>query len=151
MTRISIIIVISTATALACAVSDAGPREPVVGGLCQGCELVFDGRPARIGSAARIAPPGATGEPLQITGTRDGAPVAGTIVYAYHTNAKGKYPGAGPRRRHGTWRGWAKTDRRGRYRFDTIRPASYPIANAPPQPYTCTSSSRAAAPTPSPT
>jgi protocatechuate 3,4-dioxygenase beta subunit len=67
---------------------------------------------------------------------RAGTPVAGVIVYAYHTDARGIYrpvedaPGASARR-HGQLRGWAVTDSVGRYQFVTIRPGHYPERNAP--------------------
>jgi protocatechuate 3,4-dioxygenase beta subunit len=117
---------------LACT-AGASPKEKSVGGTCNDCDAVFDGRPARLSSTARIAPPGEPGEALAIDGVvRDaaGKPVAGVIVYAYHTDAKGIYP-ADPAHRHGKLRGFAQTDRDGKYRFDTIRPASYPNSRAP--------------------
>ena len=108
--------------------------EPIVGGPCEGCEAVFEGRPETIGATSRIAPPEERGEPMVLTGTvrrKDGSPVPGIVVYAYHTDAGGAYP---PNRtlagtaagRHGRLRGFARTDARGTYRFDTIRPAGYP-------------------------
>lgn len=111
-----------------------GSLEPVVGLPCEGCEAVFEGIPEEIPSVARIAPPGEPGEPLRIEGTihdPEGRPAPGVIVYAYHTDARGIYPRAEhpPGRaaaRHGRLRAWARSDARGRYRFDTIRPASYP-------------------------
>ena len=129
------LLVVSALVAVACT-ADAGPRERIVGGPCEGCEWVFAGRPARPGWDARIAPAGEPGEPLVIDGTvRDaaGAPAAGIIVYAYHTDAKGLYPPdpRHPRVRHGRLRGFARTDARGRFRFTTIRPASYPASDAP--------------------
>lgn len=119
----------------------ASPRETLVGGPCDGCEAVFEGRPAKLSSSARIAPAGEPGEPMIIKGVVTDAakrPVAGVIVYAYHTNAQGLYPGREePRRtasqRHGALRAFAQTDAGGRYAFETIRPASYPVPNAPPQ------------------
>ena len=81
----------------------------------------------------RIAPPTEPGERLVVTGTvyhEDGkTPAEGVLIYVYHTNNMGIYPkrgdesGAG--RYHGYIRGWMKTDRQGRYRFETIRPAPY--------------------------
>jgi protocatechuate 3,4-dioxygenase, beta subunit len=105
--------------------------EPVIGGPCEGCELVFAGLPAEIPSRARIAPRGERGDPLVIQGTvrhRDGSPAPGIIVYAYQTDAGGIYPKGSTR--HGRLRGWARTDADGRYRFDTIRPGSYPNRQA---------------------
>jgi protocatechuate 3,4-dioxygenase, beta subunit len=110
----------------------ASAREPVIGGPCDGCEHVFEGMPAELHQDARIAPAGEPGEGLVIhgavTGT-DGAPAVGVVVYAYQTNAKGIYPRAA--NAHGSLRGWARTDAQGRYRFDTIRPASYPDSTIP--------------------
>ena len=64
---------------------------------------------------------------------RSGKPAPGVIVYAYHTDARGIYPreehSSGGR--HGRLRGWAKTDGKGDYRFDTIRPAGYPDTDIP--------------------
>jgi protocatechuate 3,4-dioxygenase, beta subunit len=117
--------------------SDANER--VVGGPCEGCEAVFEGRPATLASRTRIAPDGSAGEALTLTGTvRDaqGKAVAGVIVYAYHTDKEGRYP-ANERvsgraaKRHGLFRGFAVTDAKGHYAFDTIRPTGYPDSPVP--------------------
>lgn len=102
-------------------------RERVLGGPCMGCEWVFDGRPARLASHTRIAPPGEPGAPMTLEGivrTSRGRAASGVVVYAYHTDSEGIYPAAG--NRHGRLRGWAITDADGHYRFDSIRPAAYP-------------------------
>jgi protocatechuate 3,4-dioxygenase beta subunit len=117
----------------------ATEHEPVVGGPCEGCEAVFQGLPEDLSSVARIAPRDEPGEPMRIEGrvTRaDGAPAAGVIVYAYHTDIHGVYPRDERLRgqaayRHGTLRGWARTDDEGRYRFDTVRPGAYPDSDTP--------------------
>jgi protocatechuate 3,4-dioxygenase beta subunit len=117
--------------ALACA-AHASPKEVLVGGPCDGCEEVFEGRPAKLASSTRIAAAKEPGEPLAIDGiVRDAAkkPVAGVIVYAYHTDAAGIYPKA--KSRHGAIRAFAITDKNGAYHFDTIRPASYPKSKIP--------------------
>lgn len=113
-------------------------RVPVVGLPCEGCEAVFQGMPEEPTSVARIAPEDEPGEPMRILGTvygPDGDPAPGIIVYAYHTNARGVYPRderfEGWAARHGELRGWAITDEQGGYRFDTIRPASYPNRDTP--------------------
>lgn len=119
--------------------SGAVAREPVVGLPCEGCEAIFEGLPAQLSARARIAPAGEPGEPLTLAGrvlAADGSPRAGIVVYAYHTDAHGLYPpipGApdGAANRHGRLRGWAVSDAEGRYRFDTIRPASYPTRDVP--------------------
>ena len=115
------------ALAVAGCARDGRAAEPVVGGPCEGCELVFEGMPAELAPAARIAPAGEAGEPLAIAGVvRDaaGRAVPGIVVYAYHTDAGGTYPRGATR--HGRLRGWAKTGPDGAYRFDTIRPGGYP-------------------------
>jgi len=112
---------------------------PVVGLPCEGCEAVFAGMPDELESAARIAPRGEAGETMVIVGRvldSAGKPRANVVVYAYHTDARGIYPppaeslGAAADR-HGRLRGWAVTDRDGRYSFTTIRPASYPGRRIP--------------------
>lgn len=106
-------------------------REPILGD-CEGCELVFVGMPAALDWQGRIAPANEPGEALVITGTvltGDGSPAVGMIVYAYHTDAQGLYPPATTH--HGRLRGWVRTDARGRYRFETIRPAGYPDSDLP--------------------
>jgi protocatechuate 3,4-dioxygenase beta subunit len=83
--------------------------------------------PSSIVVAGREEP----GERLVVTGrAMDGTkPVAGAVVYIFHTDAKGFYiPGRGdaaaaelsPR-----LRGGLRTDAQGQYRFETIRPGSY--------------------------
>jgi protocatechuate 3,4-dioxygenase beta subunit len=112
--------------------ASTSPRAPVIGGPCEGCELVFEGMPKELSAQARIAPPDEPGEPLRIEGqvvTQEGAPAPGVIVYAYHTDKNGVYPQAATR--HGRLRGWARTDANGRYVFETIRPASYPDSQVP--------------------
>jgi protocatechuate 3,4-dioxygenase beta subunit len=139
-TALAFALTLAASLALACH-AHAGPPEPLIGGPCEGCEAVFEGRPATLAPSARIAPKGEPGEPLVIKGVVTDAvrrPVAGVIVYAYHTDARGRYPGSDEQRRtasgrHGRLRGFARTDAEGRYAFETIRPASYPVPDAPPQ------------------
>jgi len=109
------------------------PDRPV-GGPCECCEAWKDGLPEPLSWETTIAPPGEPGERLEISGTifkLDGrTPAANTILYVYHTDAEGNYSD-GPdhstcANRHGHLRGWMKTGADGRYRFLTIRPASYP-------------------------
>jgi protocatechuate 3,4-dioxygenase beta subunit len=84
---------------------------------------------ARVELAAASEP----GERLVITGEihrADGRPAAGLTLYLYQTNVKGIYAKRGDETgngvRHGYLRGWLRTDERGRYEIDTIRPGSYP-------------------------
>lgn len=99
-------------------------------------ERVQQARPGTVTSQARIAPPGEPGSPLVIHGRvlqADGkTPVASAIVFAYHTDREGLYDRreAGPH----SWRlrGWARADADGRFVFTTIKPAEYPVPDAPP-------------------
>lgn len=117
----------------------AQEREKIVGLPCEGCEAVFEGRPANIGERSWIATSSETGEPMTLVGhvtNMAGKPVAGVVVYAYQTNAKGIYPTNDALRgmashRHGKLRGWAMTNKNGNYAFDTIRPAGYPETDLP--------------------
>jgi protocatechuate 3,4-dioxygenase, beta subunit len=113
--------------------------EKLVGGPCEGCEAVFQGRPATLTSRTSLIAAGEPGEKMLVQGiVRDaaGKAVPGIIVYAYQTNAAGVYPlndlgGGAAARRHGILRGWAITGNDGGYRFDTVRPASYPNTDIP--------------------
>lgn len=119
--------------------TNAYAREPIVGLPCEGCEAVFDGRPAHPASRSRIAPQNEPGQPMTVTGRilgSDGKPRSGVVVYAYQTNARGIYPPpAKPQGRasdrHGVLRGWTVSGADGRYAFETIRPGSYPTRDVP--------------------
>jgi protocatechuate 3,4-dioxygenase beta subunit len=111
----------------------------VVGGGCDGCELLYDGMPQQLSWLTAIAAPSEPGERMEITGTifrADGrTPASNVILYVYHTDAKGLYSPApdstGAGRRHGHLRGWMKTNERGEYKFTSIRPAQYPSRQIP--------------------
>lgn len=87
-------------------------------------------RPARLTSSERIAPDSEPGTALVVHGrafAADGRrPLAGAIVFAYHTDRSGIYRAPGEPAH--TWRlkGWAVTDSEGRFEFRTIRPGPYP-------------------------
>jgi protocatechuate 3,4-dioxygenase, beta subunit len=76
-----------------------------------------------------LAPESDTGDRMIISGTVyevDGKQAApNTLIYLYHTDIYGHY-GAKGEIRHGRYRGWMLTDARGRYEFESIKPASYP-------------------------
>lgn len=90
--------------------------------------------PANLSPQAEIAGRDEPGERLVITGhvfAPDGqTPVAGIIVYGYHTDATGHYTRTGSIRPP-RLQGWAKTDAEGAFEFHTIRPAAYPGRNIP--------------------
>lgn len=97
----------------------------------QALERVQQSRPAALSSSARIAPATEPGTPLVIHGralVADGrTPLAGAVVFAYHTDRNGLYDRPGTTH---SWRlrGWAKTGADGRFEFTTIRPGAYPGA-----------------------
>ena len=92
-------------------------------------------RPESFGSSSRIAPASEPGDPLVVHGralAQDGkSPLAGIVVFAYHTDRTGLYAprGTAPH----TWRlkGWARTAADGTFEFRTIRPAAYPGRTVP--------------------
>jgi protocatechuate 3,4-dioxygenase beta subunit len=104
--------------------------ERIVGPPCEGCDLVFAEMPNQIGPRTRIAAEAEPGHALRLSGhviDRQSRPVAGVIVYAYHTNEAGRYPrGSAAAKFHGRLRGWAQSDAQGFYEFVTIRPGGYP-------------------------
>jgi protocatechuate 3,4-dioxygenase beta subunit len=113
-------------------------QEPVVGGGCDGCELIYEGMPGKLNNTTYL-PGWKTGEQkLIVQGTvyrNDKRTVApNVIVYIYHTDSKGYYsPLAGQvnGKRHGHLRGWIKTGCDGKYTFYTNMPAAYPERNNP--------------------
>lgn len=105
---------------------------------CEDCELMYEGMPKIINADTQLSQANEPGDPLVISGTifkKDGkTPASGVILYIYHTDNKGNYsPTANQKngKRHGHLRGWIKTGADGKYKFTTIRPASYPNSNAP--------------------
>ena len=117
----------------------AGSATALVGGGCDGCELIYDGMPQQLSWQTAIASASEPGERMEISGIiyqKDGrTPASNVILYVYHTDAKGLYSPApdatGPARRHGHLRGWMKTNERGEYKFTSIRPAQYPSRQIP--------------------
>ncbi|HEX7831764.1 MAG TPA: hypothetical protein VF787_19065 [Thermoanaerobaculia bacterium] len=91
-------------------------------------------QPAHPPHTARIAPVNEPGTPLTIRGRvadAAGHAIRDAVVFAYHTDATGVYDRPGTPAH--SWRlyGWATTDARGTFVFETIRPAPYPNRNVP--------------------
>lgn len=111
----------------------------LVGGGCDGCEIMFIGMPAQINAVDTSTGWTEKGQKLRVTGTifkADGmTPAPGVIVYYWQTDNNGYYsPSAGMderARRHGHIRGWVKTGDDGAYSIYTIRPAPYPGQDMP--------------------
>jgi protocatechuate 3,4-dioxygenase beta subunit len=89
--------------------------------------------PQNVSWYAKIPPEGELGEKLIISGKIFHpdriTPAEGVIIYIHHTNIEGIYPKKGDEtgngKYHGYLRGWMKTDSKGKYEFETIRPAPY--------------------------
>jgi protocatechuate 3,4-dioxygenase beta subunit len=112
------------------------PGDRQVGGSCDGCDLMYENMPTDLSWETKIENAADPGEPMVIEGIifrKDGkTPAPGVILYVYHTDAKGYY--SNPRskgNRHGHLHGWVKTGADGKYKFTTIRPASYPDERIP--------------------
>lgn len=105
---------------------------------CEGCEAVAERPAPELRSDVDVAR-GEPGQPLILEGRvfqPDGkTPAPGIVIYLHQTNANGLYANGMAEsewsRRHGRLRSWARTDRRGRYRFRTIKPAPYPDRTMP--------------------
>lgn len=111
----------------------------LVGGGCDGCELMFVGMPANINSVDTSVAWREKGQKLMVTGTVfkiDGkTPAPGVVIYYWQTDNNGYYsPAKGMDEkaiRHGHIRGWVKTDPDGKYSIYTIKPAPYPNRDIP--------------------
>ncbi len=114
-------------------------KTTLVGGGCDGCELMYIGMPTVISSVDTSAAWTESGTKLLITGKvlqRDGrTPAADVIIYYWQTNDSGHYPSKSDLdrrvRRHGYVRGWIKTDEEGKYALYTIRPRAYADGSEP--------------------
>ena len=120
-------------------IGSAQHRTSVVGGGCDGCELMYVGMPKHIKAVDTSAGWRESGTKLLLTGKvyqADGrTPAANVILYYWHTDNNGYYsPRAGMDERakqHGHIRGWIKTDAEGNYALYTIRPKAYPNRTIP--------------------
>ena len=114
-------------------------KNKLVGGGCDGCEIMFVGMPTNISSVDTSVGWTEKGQKLLVTGKVykiDGkTPAPNVIIYYWQTDNNGYYsPTKGmdeKAKRHGHIRGWIKTDENGKYSIYTIRPAPYPNANIP--------------------
>lgn len=112
-----------------------------VGGPCEGCEAIYESPiPFEKLNADIILPDyNNAGPKLEVSGivyTADGkTPAKDVVMYMYHTDQNGIYARKGDEKgwgkRHGYIRGWLKTNAKGEYHFNTLRPASYPNSTNP--------------------
>lgn len=91
--------------------------------------------PAAAPSTGRVAPAGEPGPPMRVSGTvvgPDGAPIAGASLYVYQTDHEGYY-GVKPAsdNRNPRLKLFLRSDAKGAFAFDTVRPGQYPNAQIP--------------------
>ena len=112
-----------------------------VGGPCEGCEAIYESPVPfeALNDVDTLPLFNEEGPKLVVSGTVykiDGrTPAPGVVLYVYHTDQSGQYRKTGNETgwatRHGSIRGWVKTNDKGEYRFYTIRPASYSKTGPP--------------------
>ena len=83
------------------------------------------------------------GRKIKVIGTiknAEGKPVAGALVYLYHTDARGWYAADAPHvsmnegdMRHARLFGYVQTDKDGKFELHTIKPSGYPQSDLPAQ------------------
>ena len=106
---------------------------------CDGCEVTEEVLPDTLDWQARLIPAGEPGQRLHLSGTvwmPDGkTPARDVVLYFHQTNAEGLYRSIESVARGGLHdgmiQGWIKTDARGHYAIETIRPAPYPDLGQP--------------------
>ncbi|MBK9461135.1 MAG: intradiol ring-cleavage dioxygenase [Sphingobacteriales bacterium] len=114
-------------------------KSKLVGGGCDGCEIMYVGMPTNISPADTSAGWTQKGQKLLVTGIvfkLDGkTPAPNVVIYYWQTDNNGYYsPKQGmdeKAKRHGHIRGWVRTDENGKYSIYTIKPAPYPNENIP--------------------
>lgn len=86
--------------------------------------------PANISWKTALSTNADKGEKMLISGTvfeADGkTPAPNVLIYLYHTDIEGFYERKSGEHKHGRYRGWMLTDTKGKYEFQTIKPAPYP-------------------------
>lgn len=106
----------------------------IVGGGCDGCELMYIGIPKEIHSIDTSSGWNEKGQKLIVTGTvfeiNGKMPAPNVIIYYWQTDNNGYYSPKSAMdertKKHGHIRGWVRTDENGKYTIKTIRPAPYP-------------------------
>jgi protocatechuate 3,4-dioxygenase beta subunit len=91
--------------------------------------------PASAPSAGRVTPTGEPGQPLSVSGVvvgPDGAPIAHASLYVYQTDHEGYYsvkPASD--NRNPRLKLYLRSDAKGAWSFETIKPGSYPNSRVP--------------------
>lgn len=118
---------------------NSNKTKAIIGGGCDGCEIMYVGMPTNIKSVDTSIGWAEKGQKLLVTGKVykiDGkTPAPNVIIYYWQTDNNGYYSPTKEMdekaRRHGHIRGWVKTDEKGSYSIFTIRPAPYPNESIP--------------------
>jgi protocatechuate 3,4-dioxygenase beta subunit len=97
--------------------------------------------PSDLGHRIKIAPERTDVQRVKVTGvvyeSSGKKPARGVLMYIYGADDTGQYTKRGDEDRnswawwHGKQRGWLRTNERGEYEIDTIKPAPYPDGTAP--------------------
>jgi protocatechuate 3,4-dioxygenase beta subunit len=87
-------------------------------------------------STGRVVPQGEPGQPLRVSGVvvgREGAPIPGASLYIYQTDHEGYY-GVKPAsdNRNPRLKLYLRSDAKGAWSFETVKPGSYPNSRVPP-------------------
>ena len=104
------------------------------GGVGASAQAVHEA-PATAPSTGRVAPQREPGQPLLVSGVvvgADGAPIAGASLYVYQTDHEGYY-GVKPAsdNRNPRLKLFLRSDAKGGWSFDTVKPGSYPSSRVP--------------------
>lgn len=111
-------------------------KQILVGGGCDGCEIMYEGMPEDLKSIDTSEGWKETRQKLVVEGTvykQDGKTKApNVIIYYWQTDTAGLYSKTKAENTiHGYLRGWLKSDTKGNYKIYTLRPASYPMSTIP--------------------
>jgi protocatechuate 3,4-dioxygenase beta subunit len=92
--------------------------------------------PASAPSTGRVVPQGEPGQPLHVSGVvvgADGSVISGASLYVYQTDHEGYY-GVKPvsDNRNPRLKLFLRSDAKGAWSFDTIKPGAYPANQVPP-------------------
>ena len=106
----------------------------VIGGPFENGAFMYIDIPSDINAVDTSKAWGCGGQKILITGkiyASDGTtPAPNVVLYYYHTDTSGLYTAdedLNPEvSRHGSFRGWVKSDLKGNYSIFTVRPGSYP-------------------------